>query len=192
MRRISTAAGLAYMVLYLIASRDVSLARDTGWAWRLAPDWPSLWLQARAPFRFEGIAMLEAGGLAWIVSPVNLLIAGLLGAVIALNVHGVLALYRCRSTCRTSGAGVGVLASLPALLAGGACCAPALVLLIAMPGLGALAGLFGWLIPVSLMLLVVTRRWQRHHGAPAWSGRPATRASVRGARAWRTRRRKPG
>lgn len=192
MRRIAIAAGLAYVVLYLIASQDLSLAGGTGWAWRVATDWPSLWMQARAPFRFEGIAMLETGGLALLVSPVNLVIAGLLSALIALNVHGVLALYRYRSTCRTSGAGVGVLASLPALLAGGACCAPALVLLIGMPGLGALAGLFGWLIPVSLMLLVVTRRWQRHHGAPAWSGRPAARAAVRGGQTWWTRRREPG
>jgi len=115
LHRAATGAGFAYLVLYLAASQDLTFGRHAGLAWRLAPDWASLWMQARSPFRFEGIAVLEAGGLALIVSPLNLLIAGTLGALFALNVHGVLSLAGKPPAC---GTGAGRIASLPALLAG--------------------------------------------------------------------------
>jgi hypothetical protein len=54
----------------------------------------------------------------------------------------------------------------PALLAGGACCAPSLLLVLGIPGLGAFVGLFAWLLPLSLLLLVLSRCWQRRRGAP--------------------------
>lgn len=178
-RGVAAAAGLVYLVLYLGASQDLSFDTDAGWTLRVATDWSSLWMQARSPFRFEGIAMIEAGALTLLLSPLDLLIAGILGVLVALNVHGVLALRGTPSTCRPTGAGAGLLGAAPALLASGACCAPALILLIGMPGLGAVAGLFGWLIPLSLALLVASRWWLRRHGAPACSYRSYHR-SVQG------------
>lgn len=77
-------------------------------------------------------------------------------------------LRRTPPACAVPGARTGLLASVPALLAGGACCAPALLLLVGIPGLGALAGLFAWLIPLSLALLLASRWWQRRSGAPAF------------------------
>lgn len=39
-------------------------------------------------------------------------------------------------------------------------------MLLGIPALGALAGLFGWLLPASLALLLASRIQQRCRGAP--------------------------
>jgi len=170
-RVIAALAGLAYLLLYLLMVRDLSFGSHYGWGARTAHDWLGLMVQARGLFQFEGIAMVEAGVVSLIISPLNILIAAVLGALVAVNVHGVVELRRAPPACGIGGTTrTGVLASLPALLAGGACCAPALLLLIGIPSLGALAGLFGWLIPVSMVLLAASRWWQRRLGAPSWLG----------------------
>ncbi|PSQ91373.1 MAG: hypothetical protein BRD57_04630 [Proteobacteria bacterium SW_6_67_9] len=69
---------------------------------------------------------------------------------------------------------------MPALLAGGAYCAPALLLLTGLPSLGAFAGLFSGLVPLAIGALGVARWWQRRLGAPAWGPRPRRRAGVAG------------
>lgn len=173
---IAVGVGIAYLALYLYMLGDLGFGAS-GWDLRVSSQWPTLWLKARAPFQFEGIAMVDAGLVRWIISPLNLAIALVLGGLLAANVHGAIALRQDPPACRAPGAGAGALAALPALLAGGACCAPALVLLIGLPSLGAFAGLFSWLVPVAIGALVATRWWQRRIGAPALGPR------LRGARA---------
>lgn len=167
-RRIALATGLVYLLAYLYMLGDLAFGGNGGWNAFVAGEWPVRWLQARSLFQFEGIAMLQAGPVTLIVSPLNLLIAGVLAGLVATNVHGVIELRRTPPACAVPGARTGLLASVPALLAGGACCAPALLLLVGIPGLGALAGLFAWLIPLSLALLLASRWWQRRIGAPAF------------------------
>lgn len=171
-RRPAAALGLVYALGYLYASGDVDIVRRSAWGLRVADRAPSSWTGTRAPFRFEAVAIADIGHLAVLVSPLNLVVAGALGLLLALNLHGVIELRRRPAQCRP-GAG-GLLAAAPALLAGGACCAPGLVLLLGIPGLGAFAAFFGWLIPVSFALLLASRWWQRRQGAPAWS-RPGAR-----------------
>ena len=43
----------------------------------------------------------------------------------------------------------------PSLLAGGACCAPSLLLLLGIPGLGAFVSLFAWMVPLALFLVLL-------------------------------------
>lgn len=166
-RRIAAiAAGAAWLPLYLFVIGDLSIDARAGWRVVTAASWSDLWLRARGPFQFEPVVMLEAGLAVILLSPLNLLIGGLLGALLALNVHGILALRELPAQCRVPGTHSGWLAPVPALLAGGACCAPAILLLIGIPGLGAFAGLFGWLVPLSFALLIASRWWQRRLGAP--------------------------
>lgn len=109
--------------------------------------------------------MLELGVAVILLSPVNIIIALSLGLLLMLNLHGALDLRR-QSECRLPTGGT-TMAALPALFAGGACCAPALLLLIGLPGLGAFISLFAWLVPLSFVLLVISRWWQRRQGAGA-------------------------
>lgn len=170
-RVVALGVGLGYLAVYLFVLGDLSLARTAEWDAQVAGRWQALWFRPRGLFQFEGIALLQAGRLVFIVSPLNLLLAGLLAMLVAINVHGAIAVRRMPAHCRPGGSGTGILASVPALVAGGACCAPALIILLGLPGLGALAGLFDWLIPISIILLVASRWWQLRMGAPAFRAR---------------------
>jgi len=170
---LALALGLAYFVGYLWVTGDLSLTYTAGWHVRLVEDWPSLLLKARGVFYFEAIAVVQAARVMFLVSPLNMAIAATLAILLGANIHGAAMLRRAPAQCRAGGTNAGVLAALPALLAGGACCAPALVIVLGLPSLGALAGFFGWLIPLAMALLVFSRWWQRRQGAPAllkWSG----------------------
>jgi len=160
--------GLAavYFVALLWLTGDLSRVPMAAWSFDLADAWATLWLKPRGVFYFEAIAVAQAGPWMLLLSPLNLAIAALLAVLVGANIHGAGMLYRQPAQCSVRGANVGILAALPALLAGGACCAPALLLVIGLPSLGALAGLIGWLIPLAIALLALSRWWQRHQGAP--------------------------
>ncbi len=167
--RLPWLVGLGYGLIYLYAIGDISLAAPPLWDWRVAPLSLERVVSARGPFLFEAMAIAEAGYAVLLISPLNLLITGLLSGLLAANIHGVLYLRANPDMCRPNRAGL-VAGALPALLAGGACCAPSLILLLGIPGLGAFAGLFGWLVPLSLGLLACNRLWQRRRGAPGLVG----------------------
>jgi hypothetical protein len=155
---------LLYALLYLYAIGDLDIGR-TGWNWQ-ALDWQWQRLLARrGPWHFEAVAMLELGYLVLLLSPTNLALAGSLALLLAINLHGALAL-RANAQCSLSQGTASSAGLWPALLAGGACCAPSLLLVLGIPGLGAFVGLFAWLLPLSLLLLVLGRCWQRRRGAP--------------------------
>lgn len=158
--------GLGYGVLYLYAIGDLSFAPPPAWDWRRGALSLENLLSARAPFRYEAVAVAEAGYAVLLVSPLNLLVAALLGVLLAANIHGVLYLRSNPQACRPGRAGLAAGAA-PALLAGGACCAPSLILLLGLPGLGAFTALFGWLVPLSVVALGLNRLWQHHQGAQA-------------------------
>ncbi|UTW08293.1 hypothetical protein [Pseudomonas benzenivorans] len=161
-------AAAVYGLLYLYAVGDLDLG-PAGWGWSSLPwDWQRLIAQ-RGPWHFEAIAMLELGHGLVLLSPLNLLLAALLGLLLGANLHGALALRR-RPSCSSGARAAWSIGLWPALLAGGACCAPSLLLLVGIPGLGAFVGLFSWLLPLSLTLLIGSRLWQRRRGAPRLLG----------------------
>lgn len=165
-RAAAATVGFVYALGYLYALGDLSTAARA--AWSVTAGDPARWLEQRVVFQFEAIAMLQAGHLVWLISPLNLLIAAGLGLLLALNIDGAWMLWRRPAACGIAGRGGGLLAAVPALAAGGACCAPSLLLLLGIPGLGAFAAMFAWLVPLSLLLLGASRWWQRRQGAPAW------------------------
>jgi len=176
--------GLAYAFGYLYALGD--LDRVTNGSWGVVPGDPGLWLTQRGMLYFEPIAMIEFGPVLLLLSPLNIVLATVLGLLLALNLDGAWQLWRHPRACaleaghngqsgRRSGGG-SVLAAVPALLAGGACCAPSMLLILGIPGLGAFAGLFAWMLPLSWALLGVSRFWQRRQGAPPWFCRRAAAA----------------
>jgi hypothetical protein len=159
----SVAVLYALFYLYVIGDIDLGPAQ---WRWQsLEWQWQRLFAQ-RSSWHFEALALLELGYLLILLSPANMLIAALLGSLLALNLHGALAL-RERAACRLSENAAWSAGVWPALLAGGACCAPSLLLMLGIPGMGAFIGLFAWLVPLSATLLVASRCWQRRRGAPA-------------------------
>ena len=162
---LSLSAGMVYALIYLYSAGDLGFAA-AGWDWRVVPRFWERMLTMRGQFHFEAIAVLEAGYLVFLLSPLNIAVAVLLGLLLAANLHG--ALYLRHSTCRRSNHRGWLAAALPALFAGGACCAPSLLILLGIPALGSLAGLFPWLLLVSVAALTANRYWQRRQGAAPW------------------------
>lgn len=157
--------GGAYVLAYLLAVGDVDLASTAGWGGRAVAPTLERITAMRQPFRFEAVALLELGRVVVLLSPGNLVIAGLLGVLLGANLHGALDLRRRPAACGPYARAGGLAGAVPALLAGGACCAPGLLLLLGIPALGAFAAFIGWLIPLALLLLAAGRLWQRRRGA---------------------------
>lgn len=164
--------GLLYVLVYLYVIGDLDVVGPPWWGIQASDLSLQQMLSSRSTLLFESVAVIEAGYLIWLVSPVNLMIAFLMGGLLAANLHGALFL-RQRSTCgidsttASRGSNPGIVGGvLPALLAGGACCAPSLILLLGIPGLGAMSAFFGWLVPLSVLILGINRLWQHRLGAP--------------------------
>lgn len=150
--------GVAYLVVYLWVIGDLALHGRGGWMLRTVADpWGTLW-SVRGPFYFEAIMVAEIGPATWLVSPLNLALGAFLAGLVALNIAAGTTLARSPKACGFT-RGAGALASLPALLAGSACCAPAVALLLGIQMSVALLSLFQWLIPLAVALMVGTLIW---------------------------------
>lgn len=156
--RLAVGMGAVYLVLFLVALQDISLGASrfqfvTG-------DW-SRALDRTGAFTFEPVAMLALpGGLGLpgvtvLISPVNVLMGGFISVLVGLNLVVTWIAFRQPRACSFNRS-TGVLASVPALLAGSACCAPAIVLILGIQLSSALVTVFQVLIPVSVVLLLAT------------------------------------
>ena len=157
--------GVTYGLFYLYAIGDLTLYGPPAWGAYVVDAGLERIFSARFTLMFEAIAVIEMGWLVWLLSPLNLLITLLLAGLLAANIHGALFIRTHPASCGRSSRS-GLLGAVPALLAGGACCAPSLILMLGIPGLGAFTALFGWLVPLSIILLGLSRIWQHRQGAP--------------------------
>jgi hypothetical protein len=90
-----------------------------------------------------------------LISPLNIVVAMLLAVLAGLNLTVTWMAFRQPKACGFNRS-TGILASLPALLAGSACCAPAIMLILGLQILSLFVSAFQVLIPVSIALLIVT------------------------------------
>ena len=145
---------LAYLVLFLVAIADLTI--DAAWrpaSLLVVANWEGLILRQQAPFQFEAIAILKLPFIVWLVSPMNMAIGVALGLLTGLQIALVRIARRCAIACGLSPV-TGVVAGLPGLLAGSACCAPLLFLLLGIQVTASLVTLMGLLIPAAFLFLV--------------------------------------
>lgn len=145
-----------YLVAFLFMLNDVVVQTGAGFSVFVVDGIVETMLQpAPGPFLYRPVALLELWVVVWEFSPLNTLLGGGLALLVGLNMAAsYLAVVQPRS-CGIS-ASTGVLASIPALFAGSACCAPVIVLILGLQVSGTLITAFTWLLPVSITLLVVT------------------------------------
>jgi hypothetical protein len=155
-RMILIASVVLYLLMYLYAIGDINVRAYPGLADAYLVSEPlSTMLERRAALYFEAIAVVSLPYLTWLLAPINLLIGGLLGLLVGINMSlGDLA-WRQPRACRI-GAGGGMLAAVPGLLAGSACCAPTLLLVLGIPASASLLSLFSLMVPLALALLVLS------------------------------------
>ena len=147
-------AAAGYLLLYLVTIGDLSLAgRGTGGLTVRAVDDLSRAFASVGFFRFEAVAVVAAAGVTFLLSPLNLLVAvvlaGLVGANLALTYLGLRQPRACGLEAST-----GVLAGVPALLSGAACCGPTILLVVGVQASATLVSGFQLLVPLAVAMLV--------------------------------------
>lgn len=148
---LGTAVG--YLLLYLFTVGDLVIGSGGGAvAVRVADDLSRAFASVGF-FRFDSIALVSAGPITFLFSPLNailaLLLASLVGANLALTYLGWIQPSACGLEAST-----GALAGIPALLSGAACCGPTILLVVGIQASGALITGFELLVPVAVAMLV--------------------------------------
>lgn len=146
-------ATLSYFVIYLATIGDVSVVGGAdGVSVRVIDDL-SRAIASVGFFRFGAIAVVNAGPITYLFSPLNatlaLVLATLVGANLGLTYLGAIQPRACGLESST-----GVLAGLPALLSGAACCGPTILLVVGVQASATIITGFQLLVPVALLLLV--------------------------------------
>jgi hypothetical protein len=151
-RRFAIAVAAGYLALFLLALGDIS-AGGHGFA-ALTTEWTRMFERTGA-LTFEPVAQLTVPGATILISPVNVAIGVVLAVLAALNLMVTYLAFRQPRACRFNRS-TGIVASMPALLAGSACCAPTVVLILGLQVSSLFITVFQVLIPVSMALLLVT------------------------------------
>ena len=104
-------------------------------------------------FRFGAIAVVHAGPITYLFSPLNaalaLVLSVLVGANVGLTYLGLIQPRACGLENST-----GVFAGIPALLSGAACCGPTILLVVGVQASATIITGFQFLVPLALVLLV--------------------------------------
>gem|GEM_PF-550007 len=151
-RRTALGAAGVYLILFMIALQDIS-SGGRGFDFLSVSPWQMF--DRTGAFTFEAIAMVILPGLTILISPLNLLMGLVLSVLVGLNLAITYLALRQPKACSFNRSS-GVLASIPGLLAGSACCAPAIVLILGLQLSSLLVTVFQILIPASAVLLLVT------------------------------------
>lgn len=168
-RRVTLGAAAIYLLLFMVALQDIS--RGGRGVRFLTAEWRRMFERTGA-FTFEPIAQITLPGVTVLLSPGNLLLGGLIAALAGLNLAVTTLAFRQPAACRFNRSS-GILASLPALLAGSACCVPAIVLLLGLQLSAMLITVFQVLIPASVVLLLVTLKLVLDRTDVSFLGGPA-------------------
>jgi hypothetical protein len=157
---------IIYVLLFQIALGDLTVDARAARAPEafLVPGWGDMIWRTRGPFHFEPIGMLEAPFVVWLISPVTVAIGVVLGALTGAQIALVRIARRCAVQCGLSPL-TGVLAGLPGLLAGTACCAPLLFLLLGVQVTAGLLTLMGLMVPIAFLLLLAGMLISLHYAA---------------------------
>lgn len=140
-----------YLVFYLVALRDISL----GGSWGVTVTDLSRVLGRRSFASFEAVAAVGTPYFTVLVSPMNLVIGAGIAALVGANIAFSYYAWRNPRACGTRNT-TGFLSSLPALLAGTACCAPVILLVLGVQASAALLAFFRFALPLSVLLLLVS------------------------------------
>ncbi|WP_276272346.1 hypothetical protein [Haloarcula litorea] len=150
-------ATVVYLALYLFGLGHLGLGP---WGWELSVVADPLARATRVvgPFQWEPVALVVAGPVELLLSPLNVALGTGLAALVGVNLAVSVVAYRGPRACRL-GAGAGATAGLPALLSGVACCGPTVLLVVGLQASATVLTVFQWLLPGAVVALVATLLW---------------------------------
>ena len=154
-RRLVALLAVVYLALFLYALQNIT---STTGAFSVVTADPSAMFRRTGFLLFDSVAVVTTPLFTFLVSPVNIAIGLLIAGLVGLNLTMSVIAWRQPRACRTSGAG-GVVGILPGLLAGGACCAPTILLVLGIQATAALLTTVQWMIPIAFVLLIGSLLW---------------------------------
>ena len=105
------------------------------------------------PFTFTPVARVVAGPVTYLAS-FNTVIGAVLAVLVGLNLALTYLAWRQPAACGIGESSTGLLASVPALLSGTACCGPVVLIALGIQASGVLLTAFRFSLPVAAILLV--------------------------------------
>jgi hypothetical protein len=105
------------------------------------------------PFTFTPVARVAIGPVTYLFS-FNTVIGLLVAALVGLNLALSYLAWRQPAACGIGERSTGLLASVPALVSGTACCGPVVLIAVGIQASGVLLTAFQWLLPAAAVLLV--------------------------------------
>jgi hypothetical protein len=145
---------LVYTLGYLWAVQEFRLG-GYGYGVRVASDPASKLVQpATSAVNFEPVALVRTEFFTYLFS-LNTVIGIALGVLVGLNLAITYLAWRQPAACGIGTSSAGLLAGIPAILSGSACCGPVLVIVLGVQATGIFApGVFAFLLPAAAVLLV--------------------------------------
>ena len=104
------------------------------------------------PFSFTPVARVSLGPVTYLFSLNTVLGLGIAGLV-GLNLGLTYLAWRQPAACGIGSRSSGLLASIPALLSGTACCGPVVLILLGIQASGIIVTAFQFLLPIAVLLL---------------------------------------
>ncbi|GGK80507.1 hypothetical protein [Haloarcula sebkhae] len=149
--------GVAYFLLYLAGLRHLGFG-PPAYEISVVSDPLTRAFRQVGPFQWEPVALVVVGPVELLVAPLNMLLGGVLAALVGLNLAVSVVAWRGPAACRL-GSGAGVVSGLPGLLSGFACCGPTILLVVGVQASAGLLSLFQWLLPLTVVALLGTLLW---------------------------------
>lgn len=143
---------LLYFLLYLISTRSLTYTRDS-----TGIEFGSINLLFRGSglINDEPIVKIVIEPVALFISPLNIAIGTILGLLVAVNLLLLYLVVKQPDRCNISDT-TGLLASVPALLSGTACCGPIIPIILGIQVTSTLTSLLNIVIPVAFIVLLVS------------------------------------
>jgi hypothetical protein len=142
----------AYLPLYLAAIGHLALG-GRGVSVRVVDDPLARAFSRTRPFSFEPVARVVVEPISVLVSPLDVTVALVLAVLVGGNLAVAAVVWRSPTTCGV-GESAGLLAGVPALLTGAACCGSAALFALGVSASGALLTAVGYATPATALLLV--------------------------------------
>lgn len=140
-----------YLFLFLAALQDLTFGGGGGIQVQVAQ--LSAMFRRTGMFIFDAVAIVETPVATLLVSPLNILTGLLISFLVGLNLTMTYVAFRQPTVC-TVNRSTGILGVFPALLAGGACCGPAILFIFGIQATAAFITVAQLLIPIAFLLLL--------------------------------------
>mgnify|MGYP006919944473 FL=1 len=143
---------MAYLIGYLWTIGQLAVGLG-GFGITLVADPLLVLCQSEGAFSYRPVARIALGQVTYLAS-LNTLVGGGVAALVGLNLSMSYLAWRHPAGCGIRQSSSGVIAGLPALLSGTACCGPVVLLAVGIQASSTLLTVFQFLLPLAVVLLL--------------------------------------